>query len=197
MFCRVPVYTRDFLIQVVNVLTIGTVFLWLSRLFQQMICFGFIPCTKSTYALIYSCGSECHLLLDASSKSEERPQWPATQSSWSYYPHSGNDCKGSLWSGVLFSPHNLHICLSLYPNFHGTLLFLPPTSYFSILLLHGNSLPWFQQLHHLSLSLQLSLLTSPFRLLIGWAVTVVRMIKSQSGVALWPRTPHVEISNEY
>lgn len=58
MFGRIP----DFLIQITHVLTIGTVLLWLSHLLQQMICFGFIPCTKSIYALIYSCISDSHLL---------------------------------------------------------------------------------------------------------------------------------------
>lgn len=153
--------------------------LWLSCLFQQMICFGFIPCTKSNYALIYSSMEESHLPQDALSMLQECPQWSAT--SWSYYVHSGI----SLWTDVLFvrtSQRNLHISLSLCPNFDGTLLFIRPTS-FSILLLH---LPPIVPVAPSPLSLQLSPLTSPFCLLIGWAVTVVRMIMFQSGVALWP-----------
>ena len=137
------------------------------------------------------------LLLVALSKLEECPPCPTTQSSWSCYLCSGIGSKTwplSLQAGFLFV-HITHppppICVFAYlcaPTSMTPWSFLPPTSSFSALLLCGNSLPWAPTASSpLSpSSLSLSLLTSPFRLLIRWAVTVVRMIKFQSGVALWP-----------
>ena len=84
---------------------------------------------------------------------------------------------------------NLRICLSLCTNLHDALIFsasyvffLSPPPLWQLPPMGSNS--FITSLSELSLSL--SLLTSPFRLLIRWAVTVVRMIKFQSGVALWP-----------
>lgn len=55
---------------------------------------------------------------------------------------------------VLISRHHLHICVSPYPNLNGkfSICVLHSTSSLSTFPVCCNSLPWFQQLHHLFLS---------------------------------------------
>lgn len=130
-----------FLIQIVHVLTMGSVFPWITCLYQQ-----------ATY--LNSCHAQFGLIHPIRCRMSYQSYWCA---------HNGQLCNHSndhiiymrRWYSLSISPdwfvhlskQHLHILLS-------------PTSTFSILPLRDNYLLWFQQLQHLSLSPHTPLLSS-------------------------------------